>query len=185
MLKDLSLGTILYIIISLAFGHEFDATLYAISLAFAILPDVDFIVYAVLRKRFSLVTHRFIHYPIFFAAVGTGILFFNPYIGTLFLILTLDHFLLDTFASTTYPTGIQWLFPFSRKSWYLFHGKTHALTEAQQANQLQKRKLQWNTSKEERTLLWEILVRIDSLTTANITLVLLAFLFLAWFLFEN
>lgn len=175
----------MYIIISLAFGREFDARLYVISLAFALLPDMDFIAYAVLRKQFSLVTHRFIHYPVFFAAAGAVAFLFNPYIGALFLVLTLNHFLLDTFASTPYPTGIQWLFPFSRKSWYLFHGRTHVLTEIQQTEQLQKRKLQWNTSKEERTLLWEILVRIDSLTTANITLVLLAFLFLAWFLFEN
>ncbi len=173
MLKDFSLGTILYILISILFGREFDIYQYFLSLVLSILPDMDFIPYILLRKRLFLVTHRIIHYPLLFAGTGLTILMENHYFGTLFLVLATNHFVLDTFSTTEYPTGIQWLFPFSKKSWYIFQGKIYQLTAFQQSEQLSKRMFAWNTGKEKRTTLWEVMVRLDALTP--ITMILIGF----------
>ncbi len=174
MLKDLSLGTILYVLVSILFGYTFDANYYILSLVFSVLPDADFILYVLFKKQLALVTHRIIHYPIIFASIGLFICTTNLYMGLLFLAIVLDHFALDSFSATEYPTGIRWLYPFSKKSWYIFKGRIYQLTAMQQNEQLSKRRATWNAKEEKRTVLWEVLVRIDRIDLISIMLVGLA-----------
>ena len=164
MLQDFSLGTIIYVLVSIIFGRDFSAYYYLLALVLAALPDIDFIPYIIFRKRLSLVTHRSVHYPLVFFGVSLIVFTRNPYLGILSLALFANHFVADSFSATEYPTGIRWFFPFSKKSWYILQGKIYKLTEAQQNEQLDKRKNFWNTKGEKRTALWEIMVRLGALT---------------------
>ena len=182
MLKDFSVGTIIYALVSILFGHKFDVNHYILSLIFSVLPDADFILYIFLKKRRSLVTHHIIHYPIIFASIGMVMCITNLYMGLLFLTIVLSHFALDFFSATEYPAGIQWLYPFSKKSWYIFGGRIYKLTAMQQNEQLSKRTVLWEALEEKRTVLWEILVRIDRIDQISIILFSIAVTVIMFFL---
>lgn len=186
MIKDFSFGTILYIIVSVLFGYHFDASFYALALCLSLLPDIDFIPYLLFKKRFSLVTHHIIHYPLFFLLLGIIIfaLTQNAYLATLFLAILTSHFILDTFATTEYPTGIRWIYPFSKKSWYFSQGAIYTLTEAQQREQLEKRRSLWTARQEKRTLIREVLMRMDAPTPLSMILATFAIVALAVFILK-
>lgn len=181
MIKDFSFGTVLYVFVSVVFNREFDVSFYLISLIFFILPDVDFVSYLALKKRFSLVTHRFIHYPLVFVTIGSFVCAVDSYWGALFLLLTLGHFVLDTFSVTEYPTGIQWLYPFSKKSWYISQGNMYQLTLSEQKERLNMRRSDWNLKAEKRTVLWEVAVRLDRLTPVSAISLCIAIASIAFF----
>lgn len=183
MIKDFSFGTILYIVVSILFGRHFDIHLYVLALCFSLLSDINFIPYILFKKRFSLVTHHLVHYPLFFLVLGVIVFMLtkDAYITTLFLAILTSHFILDTFATTEYPTGISWLSPFSKKSWYILGNKIYPLTEEQRFEQLEKRRVLWAKRQERRTLIREILMRMDPPTPPSVALAIIAVVSLSIF----
>lgn len=131
MLIDMAFGSIMYVIVSLGFGENFEWSILFLSWFFALLPDLDFFLYVGIKKFFSrgrkLVTHHIIHFPLFF--VGIVIVMWSitgdMYLCTLFLACTLGHLAHDAFTT---PQGVQVFFPFSRRG-YRFSGKgMHVVT---------------------------------------------------------
>lgn len=109
---DFSLGVVVYVFISFFGGMRFDYQFLLLSVFFAFFPDLDFILFAVLRKRYRLVSHHFIHYPIFLiptVATFLGFLTGSWYLPTLFVAACMAHF----FHDTGDVVGIRWLWPFS------------------------------------------------------------------------
>lgn len=121
MLIDASLGIFSFVFVSLLFDKGFNSWMLLFALFFVFLPDLDFIPFAVLRRRLNLVSHHIIHFPLMLIPSVAGlILFFSHdwYIVTLFAVCCLAHFVHDT-ASVT---GVCWLWPISGKAFTFERG---------------------------------------------------------------
>ena len=115
MLLDIGSGILTAIFVSWFFGMPVGGLL-AISIAFALLPDADFIFHTFKRRRHKEHSHRhreLLHYPIPFIAVGTIIAsWFGVEYGILFAIASSAHFMHDSIGI---GWGVQWLYPFGKK----------------------------------------------------------------------
>lgn len=119
---DLSCGVIEYAVISYLFGKDFDYKVLGLSIFFAFLPDVDFIPFVFLRKRFNLMSHQMIHYPLILLPFGFAAVLFiaGKYVAALYLAGVAVHFINDT---TDNLGGIKWLWPFNGAYFAFRNGK--------------------------------------------------------------
>lgn len=121
-MTDLSVALWVYVIISTFFYRDFDYRFLAATIIFSIGPDMDFIPYLVLRKKYNLLSHHFIHFPLFWLSVAAVMYFVSsPYLSVLLVAPSITHILRDS-----YPTGIKFFYPFSgiyyRLSWDYIRG---------------------------------------------------------------
>lgn len=117
---DSSSGILIYTITALIFNQAFSPWGLGLGIFFALSPDLDFIPFALLRRRFRLVSHWFIHYPLLYPLIGGVIVYALG--GVFFLLLfslgSLAHFIHDSMD----PAGVQWLWPLSRRAWTIQKG---------------------------------------------------------------
>lgn len=115
MFLDFAFGIITAIIISAHYQISVIPLLY-FSLLFSVLPDLDFVIYKIFKiEQGKGYAHRdLFHYPLLYLPIGYLLLLtFNGILATVFLIISILHFLHD---SIMYGRGIKWLFPFSKNS---------------------------------------------------------------------
>ncbi|KKS37770.1 MAG: hypothetical protein A3G49_05505 [Candidatus Sungbacteria bacterium RIFCSPLOWO2_12_FULL_41_11] len=118
MFIDLASGMVVYVIVSLFFGIQFDYRVLGLSIFFAFFPDLDFIPYVLLRRRFKLVSHHIIHFPLMLIPVGAGLVWLvtqSSYLAILFALGVFIHFLHDG----SDKTGMYWLWPLMRRPYQL------------------------------------------------------------------
>ncbi len=120
-LADFGHGMLLTILFLTIFNIEPTVMYFVLGMTFSVLPDLDG---AKELLRYGGVDagehgdHRDgLHYPIIWVALGSVIVFIDPFIGTLFVLCTLTHFLNDSWGT---GWGIEWLWPFSDKSFKFF-----------------------------------------------------------------
>ena len=102
----------------------------ATGILFALLPDIDAIIYFARYRDMSQEHHHrdLLHIPLLFIPVGTTLLYlFSPALALLFAICALVHFIHDSIGV---GWGIQWLRPFNDDHFsflYLYQpaGKPH------------------------------------------------------------
>jgi len=119
---DLSYGITEYVLISWIFRVDFDYRFLALAIFFAFLPDIDFIPFIFFRKKFGMLSHQFIHYPLILLPLGFPIAFISGgwYLVALYLAGVTGHFINDT---TDNLGGIKWLWPFSSHYFAFRSGK--------------------------------------------------------------
>lgn len=123
MLLDLGLGIFIGIMVSSLSGI-LSWTLILISVAFALLPDLDFIIYKVfgIHQDKGYKHRELFHYPLLYLPLGSFLIFhfFGRYLAIAFFLASFLHFVHDSIA---YGRGVKWLFPFSKDGYafiYLF-----------------------------------------------------------------
>jgi len=112
MLLDIALGLVAASAYAFLSGLGLTPQLLMLGVAFALLPDADFLISAARKRSFLKVdhTHRdLLHYPLPYLLVG-GLITqaLAPALVPLFLILSIAHFVHD---SVGIGWGIPWLFP--------------------------------------------------------------------------
>jgi hypothetical protein len=120
-LADFGHGILITIILLTLFNIEPNVTYFLLGLAFSVLPDLDGI------KEFSRYgnvdagehgDHRDgLHYPVVWLLVGGVFLYLDTFVGTLFILCVFAHFLNDSWGT---GWGIEWLWPFSTRSYKFF-----------------------------------------------------------------
>ena len=117
---DLLFGSGIYIVLALAFGREPNPTEFGWVMFFAVAPDLDWLPFMFLKRRFKLVSHWLIHFPLLYIPIGTGLVWWvssDWFYVAAFVAASLAHFLHDAHSEP----GIQWLWPFSKTA-HAFHG---------------------------------------------------------------
>lgn len=121
MLLDIGFGILGAMAYAAAQAAALDLRLILISIAFALLPDLDFIFQGLRRGGFSEVdaTHRdLIHNPIIYVLAGSALVaLWDIGFVPLFTILSLLHFLHD---SVGIGWGVRWFYPFSKRYYKFF-----------------------------------------------------------------
>ena len=117
MLADIGIGIFSAIIASKFFQVKITLLVVLIGIAFALLPDMDFLVEWIKRKKmpgkFSHEHRNLFHFPLLYVPVGLFVTFWFGWIYLfLFVFNSLLHFLHDSFGI---GWGIKWLYPFSEK----------------------------------------------------------------------
>jgi membrane-bound metal-dependent hydrolase YbcI (DUF457 family) len=97
---------------------------------FAILPDIDFLLYHARHKidRMSHRHRRILHLPIVYIISGSVALLFiseSTLLAVFFIVMSFYHFIHDSFSV---GDGVQWLMPFSDVH-YFFGKKTDTAKE--------------------------------------------------------
>lgn len=122
MLLDLTLGMMIYLVVSLFFHEPFNFWGLVVAGFFAGFPDIDFLLFAILRRKYNLVSHRLIHLPLPLITLGIATIcafdwlfgshlpFPIGYAVALFAIGNLSHFIHDSYGEL----GIKWLWPFNK-----------------------------------------------------------------------
>lgn len=139
------------ILIGIAFGKLFSSPnseilFIILGIIFALLPDIDFLIYIFLKSKNilpkSLLDHREIfHYPLPYLIFGSLLVYLiNPNFIYLFVINSSWHFLHDSIGE---GWGIPWLLPLNDNRYKLFYQY-----DLRQANHPQK--LIWIWTKEEQ-----------------------------------
>lgn len=116
MLADIGLGIFVALIAAKVFGLEISNQLVGMSVLFALLPDVDFIVHAIAHRKVGgkyAHTHRdLFHFPLPYLVVGSAVVaLFGPLWLFIFATASLAHFVHDSMGV---GWGIKWLYPFSK-----------------------------------------------------------------------
>ena len=112
---DIGIGIFSAIIAGKIFSTELTPLLIGLGIAFALLPDIDF-VYSLLknghRNHKAIATHRdLIHYPLIYLPAGALLAWLvDSQWAMLFLLASIGHFLHDSIGI---GWGIPWLWPFS------------------------------------------------------------------------
>lgn len=130
---DIGIGLLLGILLNSQTEINYELSLL-LGVTAALLPDLDFVWQKVTGKYSYLSNHRDgLHYPLIFIPVVAllGYLF-NPWLGAVFAIGALTHFIHDSIGL---GWGIKWLFPFSNTS-YLFFYKVGLPTNKYQPKKL-------------------------------------------------
>lgn len=116
---DIVFGLVIYVAMTWAFGQGFHLIGLAVVMFFAIAPDLDFIPFVLLRRRYKLVSHWIIHFPLLYIPIGTTLVWFvvggEWFYMASFILGSLAHFLHDSRA----VQGVQWLWPISKAGWAL------------------------------------------------------------------
>ena len=116
---DIGIGIFSAIIVSKLFAVELTPLLVGLGIAFALLPDMDFL-YAVARNGHgdhrAISKHRdLVHYPLLYLPLGALLaLPFGPAWSLLFLLASAGHFIHDSIGI---GWGIPWLWPFTDKNY--------------------------------------------------------------------
>lgn len=126
MALDIGIGIFSAIIVSKLFSVDLTPLLIGLGIAFALLPDIDFL-YALGRRGWrdthAVIRHReYLHYPLAYILIGLAA---APLIGTawaaLFLLASLGHFIHDSIGL---GWGVAWLWPFTDKSYTFLYRYT-------------------------------------------------------------
>lgn len=125
MLADIGLGIFVALLATKVFGIDISTQLVGMSVLFALLPDADFIVHAIVHRKMGgkyAHTHRdLFHYPLLYLVVGGAIsAFFGILWFTVFILASLAHFVHDSMGI---GWGIKWSYPFSKRIYKLFSTK--------------------------------------------------------------
>ncbi|MBI2637694.1 MAG: metal-dependent hydrolase [Candidatus Sungbacteria bacterium] len=127
MFIDLAVGVLVYTGVSYLFGQGFSWLFFVVGVKFAFFPDIDFFLFLLLRRKYNLVSHHLVHFPLVLSSVGvlswfgiTG----GWYFPAMFFFATMGHFIHDGFSEV----GIRWLWPFSNQ-YYTFTGYRIAKAE--------------------------------------------------------
>lgn len=128
---DMSAGILIYTLLSLVFGVDFDPFVLVFSVFFSFAPDCDMIPYVALRKKWNLVSHHvFFHHPapVVFLVGIAGWLFGgwygidnNWYAVSIAVSGIVAHFAHDAWK----PLGMKIFSPFSKKRFSWAEGKPH------------------------------------------------------------
>ena len=119
MTLDIGIGIFAAIIISKLFSIELSPLLVGLAVAFALLPDIDFI-YTLARNgndnHRAIARHRdIVHYPLLYLPLGALVaLPFGAEWSLLFLLASVGHFIHDSIGI---GWGIPWLWPFTNKNY--------------------------------------------------------------------
>ncbi len=129
MLLDIALGIFTALGLATATGVKASLLLVVIGVVFALLPDIDFILYCILhpKKAFSRSSHEHrntLHYPLLYIPIGSIVVWSifelighsGLFMSILFMIASLLHFIHDSIGI---GFGVLWLYPFS-KTHYAF-----------------------------------------------------------------
>lgn len=130
MLADIGLGMILTVFISNFFDVSPSGTLLLYGILFSLLPDFDFLVALLTRKKGQeneIGSHRDIaHFPFVYVLTFVIILFlFGKFWATLFGFCILFHFLHD---SVGIGWGVKWLWPFSDRAYRFFSDESRRVS---------------------------------------------------------
>lgn len=119
MTLDIGIGIFAAIIVAKIFALPLTPLLVGLGIAFALLPDIDFI-YTLARNgngnHRAVARHRdLIHYPVLYLPIGALITsaFGAPW-ALLFLLGSLGHFIHDSIGI---GWGIPWLWPFTDRNY--------------------------------------------------------------------
>jgi membrane-bound metal-dependent hydrolase YbcI (DUF457 family) len=126
---DVALGILLFAALSLAFGRRADPLALGVALGAAVVPDLDFLPFFVLRKRLRYSSHRRIgHHPLLVipgvGLAGAGMAaWLRPggelFFGLLAAAAVTAHLLHDA----VHPIGLHWLSPWSWRHYRLSGGR--------------------------------------------------------------
>jgi hypothetical protein len=118
---DFGHGILLTVLVIHLFGVEPAIWHFVLGLLFSVLPDLDgskeFFHYGKIDAGEHGDHRDGLHYPLVWAIIGVILIFINPFIGTLFTLCVLTHFFNDSWGT---GWGVEWLWPFSNKSYKLF-----------------------------------------------------------------
>ena len=129
MLLDIGIGILSSIIVGKFYALTITTFLVELGIAFALLPDIDFI-YSVAkhgrrkpRNIRAIIKHRdLVHYPLIYLPLGALIaLMFGPQWSLLFVFASLGHFIHDSIGI---GWGIPWLWPLTEKNYSFFYRYT-------------------------------------------------------------
>jgi hypothetical protein len=120
---DIAVGGIIYAVFSLLFiNKDFDLWILGYSIFITLLPDLDGFLFLLFRKRFSLIHHKLIHWPIVIISLAVLLVYFltRDYYWVCICIAGLVfHFIHDSLPP---DPGPQWLFPFNTKHYCIDEG---------------------------------------------------------------
>lgn len=132
---DVALAIVFYAAVAICFREAFDFRILGVVVAFALLPDLDVVLYLALRKRLRRPSHRRIaHHPLVLvplaAVAGYAFgLYWHDDAQLYFLVLcagaVTQHFVLDSIA----PQGLHWLSPVSWSHYSLYRGRLRRVPE--------------------------------------------------------
>jgi hypothetical protein len=116
MFLDIGIGILAAVLVSKIFVLPLSLGLVFVGVIFALLPDLDFILYKAKKDLKNIHKHRnLLHYPLLYIPIGViVILFFSKPLTILFGICSLLHFIHDSIGI---GWGIKWFFPFSKNSY--------------------------------------------------------------------
>jgi hypothetical protein len=116
---DIGIGLLFGILLNVVSGFNYHLCLL-IGVVACLLPDLDFVWPVVTRKYSYKKAHRDgLHYPLLFIpTVGLVGALINPYIGAIFALGALVHFIHDTLGI---GWGVKLLFPFNNVSYAFLH----------------------------------------------------------------
>ena len=120
---DIGIGIFSAIVVAKLFSLDLSPLIIALGIAFALLPDVDFL-YVLLcrgpRNIRAMIRHRdLIHYPLLYLPAGAlAASFFGAQWVALFLLTSLGHFIHDSIGL---GWGIPWLWPFTNRNYTFFY----------------------------------------------------------------
>jgi len=125
ILSHIAYPTLFFITIAKLFNIEYSLTHLLVLMFFSMYPDLDYFFHALIsKKKISFnVPHRkwFTHWPITYTPLLVLLYFFPSLTLSLICLGIYSHFILDTFFS---GDGLRWLYPFSKKYFSFFGGKT-------------------------------------------------------------
>lgn len=116
---DIGIGIFAAIVVGKIFSLELSPLLVGLSIAFALLPDIDFL-YALARNghgnHHAISRHRdLVHYPLLYLPAGALLaLPFGAEWSLLFLLASVGHFIHDSIGI---GWGIPWLWPFTNRNY--------------------------------------------------------------------
>ncbi len=120
-LADFGHGILLTILLLILFDVEPSILYFLLGIIFSILPDLDGITEFLRYKKIDAGEHGDhrdgLHYPLAWIAVGIVFILIKPFIGTLFTLCVVVHFINDSWGT---GWGIEWLWPFNHRSYKLF-----------------------------------------------------------------
>ncbi|KKU52557.1 MAG: hypothetical protein A3H69_00935 [Candidatus Sungbacteria bacterium RIFCSPLOWO2_02_FULL_47_9] len=175
MFVDLAIGMVVYTATSYCTGHSFNLLFFIIGLKFAFFPDLDFVPFILLRRRYNLASHHFIHFPLVLPTLGAAFWFFVTggwYFPAMFFFGTMGHLIHDSFSHG----GIRWLWPFSNEH-YTFAG--WRVAKAVRRKEIIER---LTASASHRSAIDEFLMRWEHPTAGSIAFLLTALAFLIIFI---
>lgn len=126
---DIALGILVSIFIGNFYFAEAPAWFIFLGVIFALLPDIDILLYFFnkkVRKNWSYIHRSYVGYPLVYIPLSVFVyLIFGESIGLLFFILTFLHNLHDTFFI---GWGVMWFWPFSKRKYKFFPDRNGVIT---------------------------------------------------------
>lgn len=117
---DIAIGIGAAFLTAMAFSLPLAGWLFVVGVGFALLPDIDFLLYLGKRSadEFSHEHRDLLHNPLLYLPIGTVLLaVIHPPLGFLFLLASVGHFIHDSIGG---GWGVRWLYPFSKNYFKFF-----------------------------------------------------------------